>query len=198
MFRQIYEYFTINNLFYKCQYGFRQKHSREFAADELLDRVICDLDKGKTPFCVFLDLSTAFDTNNHSILLHKLNYYGFRRSSLNLLNSYLSNRKQYVQFGGTKSSLSKIMTGVPQGSILGSILFIIYMNDINKASSILRLLIYADNTALYNTIFYFKSRDTKIISSLSNVELDKINEWLIANKLSLNVKKSKFMLFHMP
>ena len=198
MFRQIYEYFTINNLFYKSQYGFRQKHSTEFAAYELLDRVICDLDKGETPFCVFLDLSKAFDTNNHSILLHKLNYYGFRRGSLNLLNSYLSNRKQYVQFGGTKSSLSKIMTGVPQGSILGSLLFIIYMNDINKASSILRLLIYADDTTLYSTIFDFKSRDTKIISSLINVELDKINEWLIANKLSLNVKKSKFMLFHMP
>ena len=107
MFRQIYEYFTINNLFHKSQYGFRQKHFTEFAAYELLDRVICDLDKGKTHFCVFLDLSKVF-------LLHKLNYYGFRRGSLNLLNSYLSNRKQYVQFGGTKSSLSNIMTGVPQ------------------------------------------------------------------------------------
>ena len=77
----------------------------------------------------------------------------------------------------------------------GPLLFIIYMNDINKASSILRLLIYADETTLYSTIFYFKSRDIKIISSLINVELDKINEWLMANKLSLNVK---FMLFHMP
>ena len=115
-----------------------------------------------------------------------------------MLNSYLSNRKQYVQFGGTKSSLSNIMTGVPQGSILGPLLFIIYMNDINKASSILRPLIYADDTTLYSTIFYFKSRDIKIISSLINVELDKINEWLMANKLSLNVEKSKFMLFHMP
>ena len=171
MFQQIYEYFSINNLFYKSQYGFRQKHSTEFAAYALLDRVICDLDKGKTPFCVFLDLSKAFDTINHSILLHKLNYYGFRKGSLNLLNSYLSNRKQYVQFGGTKSSLSNIMTGVPQGSILGPLLFIIYMNDINKASSILRLLIYADDTTLYSTIFDFKSRDIKIISSLIKVEL---------------------------
>ena len=132
------------------------------------------------------------------IVVHKLNYYGFRRGSLNLLNSYLSNRKQYVQFGSTKSSLSNIMTGVPQGSVLGPLLFIIYMNDINKASSILRLLIYADDTTLYSTIFYFKSRDIKTISSLINVELYKINEWLMANKLSLNVKKSKFMLFHMP
>ena len=148
MFRQIYEYFTINNLFYKSQYGFRQKHSTEFAAYELLDRDICELDKGKTHFCVFLDLSKAFDTINHSILLHKLNYYGFRRGGLNLLNSYLWNRKQYVQFGGTKSSLSNIMTGVPQGSILGPLVFIIYMNDINKASFILRLLIYADDTTL--------------------------------------------------
>ena len=78
-----------------------------------------------------------------------------------MLNSYLSNRKQYVQFGGTTSSLSNIMTGVPQGSILGPLFFIIYMNDINKASSILRLLIYADDTILYSTIFGFKSRDNK-------------------------------------
>ena len=130
--------------------------------------------------------------------LHKLNYYGFRRGSLNLLNSYLSNRKQYVQFGDTKSSLSNIMTGVPQTSILGPLSFIIYMNDIIKASPILSLLIYADYTTLYNTIFYFMSGDIKIISSLINVELDKINEWLMATKLSLNAKKSKFMLFHMP
>ena len=106
-----------------------------------------------------------------------------------MLNSYLSNRKQYVQIGGTKSNLSNIMTGVPQGSILGPLLFIIYMNDINKASFILRLLIYADDTTLYNTIFDCKSRDIKIIGSLINVELDKINEWLMANKLSLNGKK---------
>ena len=111
---------------------------------------------------------------------------------------YLSNCKQYVQFGGTHSSFCNIMTGVPQGSILGPQLFIIYMNDINKASFILRLLIYADDTNLYSTIFYFKSRDIKIISSLINVELDKINEWLMANKLSINVEKSKFMLFRMP
>ena len=70
-----------------------------------------------------------------------------------MLNSYLSNRKQYVQFGGAKSSSSNIMTGVPHGSILGSVLFIIYMNDINKASSILRLLICADGTTLYSTFF---------------------------------------------
>ena len=79
-------------------------------------------------------------------------YYGFRRDSSNLLNSYLSNRKQYVQFGDTKSSLSNIMTGVPQDSILGPLLFIIYIND--KASSIPRLLIYADDTTLYSTFLF--------------------------------------------
>ena len=125
----------------------------------------------------FLYLSKVFDAINHSILLHKLNYYGFRRGSLNLLNSYLSNRKQYVQFEGNKSCLSNIMTGVPQGTILGPVLFIIYTNDINKASYIIRLFIYDDDTTLC----------IKIISSLINVELDKINEWLVANKLSINV-----------
>ena len=123
--------------------------------------------KIKHLFFFFIYLLKAFDTISHSILLRKLNYYGFRRGSLNLLNSYLSNRKQYEQFVSTKSSLSNIMTGVPQGSSLGPLLFKIDMNDINKASSILRLLFYIV------LCFIFKSTVIKIISSLIIVELIK-------------------------
>ena len=139
VFNQLYDYLIEHDLLYQSQYGFRRFHSTELAALELTDRIRQQIDQKKVPFSVFLDLSKAFDTLNHDILLTKLHYYGIKGTSLSWFTSYLENRYQYVEYNGTSSSLKEIETGVPQGSILGPLLFIIYMNDIDFASENFKL-----------------------------------------------------------
>ena len=134
VFIQVYDYFSKQNLLYDGQYGFRKIHSTELAAVELVDRIRLYMDKSQIPLSVFLDLSKAFDTLDHSILLTKLNFYGFSGSALTWFQSYSSHRQQCVDFDGTVSDICTLSTGVPQGSILGPLLFIIYMNDIHIAS----------------------------------------------------------------
>ena len=135
-------------------------------------------------------MSKAFDTLDHNILLHKLKHYGIQDNALDLFRSYLTERQQYVDFNGTKSNREYITTGVPQGSILGPILFIIYINDIAKSSKQFNFITYADDTTLCCTL-------NQNVNNI-NKELKNVTEWLKINKLSLNVKKTKAMLFHMP
>ena len=123
-------------------------HSTELAALEFTDRISQDMDAKKIPFSIFLDLSKAFDTLDHKVLLTKLHYYGIRDIALNWFRSYLTKRTQYVDCNGVSSSIRKIETGVPQGSILGPLLFIIYMNDIHTVSDNLNFILYADDTTL--------------------------------------------------
>ena len=129
IFNQLFNFFQCNNLFYNSQYGFRKDHSTEFAALELIDIIKKELDAKHDPFAVFLDLSKAFDTIDHTILLKKLSYYGIQHKSLNLFENYLSERYQYVSVGNATSTHCKIHTGVPQGSIIGPLLFIIYIKN---------------------------------------------------------------------
>ena len=200
-FKQVYDYFCDKKLLYKSQYGFRKKHSTELAGLEVNDIIMKNLDNGKLPVSIFLDLSKAFDTIDHQILIHKLKYYGICGSSLNWFQSYLTNRKQYVQFKESVSSYSNLTTGVPQGSILGPLLFIIYMNDIALVSDKFYFTIYADDTTLIAPICTFSLCSTKDYSAISdgiNTELNLITDWLSLNKLSLNAKKTKMMLFHYP
>ena len=133
VFNQVYEYFTNNELFYNSQYGFRKLHPNEYASLELVDRISQYLDNGKLPVTVYLDLSKAFDTINHEILFKKLEYYGFTDTPFIWFRSYLHNRHQYVFFNGCCSTPKTLETGVPHGSILGPLLFLIYMNDIKEA-----------------------------------------------------------------
>ena len=148
------------------------------------------------PINIYLDLSKAFDTLNHHIRLHKLKYYGLNNSAIKICQSYLANRKQYVKYNNAKSKLTDINIGVPQGSIMGPLLFIIYNNDIILSSDIFKCIMYADDTTLFTSIK--NSKEGNIQNQLINNGLSKISDWLLPNKLSLNAAKTKFMFFNMP
>ena len=136
------------------------------------------------------------NTLDHDILLGKLRYHGINGTSLDWFRSYLSNRKQYVEINNERSSCLDIKTGVPQGSILGPLLFLIYMNDIPNVSQAFRFILYADDTTLFSTIEYSIPIRTSKADELLNQELFLVNEWLEINKLSLNIGKTKYMIFH--
>ena len=193
---QINDFLKINNLFYDSQYGFRPGHSTEYAAIELSDRIISAMDNNKIPLHIYLDLSKAFDTLDHAILLDTLFHYGIRGNPLKLISSYLENRQQFVEFRNTKPNIMQISTGVPQGSILWPLLFLIYINDFPSASSYFNFIMYADDTTLYSNIDSPNQNDMiRLTETKINAELAKIDEWLKINKLSLNLKKSKYMFF---
>jgi retron-type reverse transcriptase len=195
MHAQILDHFNKYNLMFNGQYGFRQNHSTELAALEVIDQIVCQMDKNEIPLNIFLDLSKAFDCINHNILLFKLKYYGFQDSSHKLIQSYLANRKQYVSFNEVNSDCLTIDVGVPQGSILGPLLFLIYINDIQNSVNFFRPVIYADDTTLGTCLSYFGINAVDIESNI-NEELANIHTWLKVNKLSLNLNKTKAMVFH--
>ena len=198
VFNQVFSYFENNKLLYDSQYGYRKEHSTETACLEIIDKLNKQLDKKEIPLCIFIDLSKAFDTLDHRILLSKLKYYGMDDISLYWFKSYLSNRHQFVEIEGYKSKLKQINTGVPQGSILGPLLFIIYMNDINFVSNTFEAIIFADDTTLNSVLSLFSKHDKSNLSGIINKEINKLYDWMKANKLSLNIKKTKYMVFRYP
>ena len=189
-YNQLSDYFNENNLFYSQQYGFRAHHSTEHAILELSDRIISAMDNKQTPMTIFLDLSKAFDTLNHDILLTKLSYYGINNSANTWFKNYLNNRTQYVEFENHQSVLLSNNIGIPQGSILGPLLFNIYINDISNSTNYFKIIQYADDTSLFCN--YRNQTDSAQICD----ELHNINKWLTYNRLCLNISKTKYQIFH--
>jgi len=191
MHKRLIDYLNHMNILTDKQFGFREKYSTSMALLNIIDKISDEIDKKKLSLGVFIDLSKAFDTINHKILLNKLYYYGIRGKSHDWLISYLSNRQQYVQIKSYKSSLLLITCGVPQGSILGPLLFIIYINDIVNVSTLINLIMFADDTNIFFTDSTLNGLENK-----TNEELNKISIWFKLNKLSLNINKTNFILFH--
>jgi hypothetical protein len=194
--KQLYSYFNQNKLIYSLQHGFRPLYSTETATLYFFDMILKFLDEDKLPFSIFIDLSKAFDTLDHDILLNKLSFYGIQDNSLLWFQSYLNDRTQYVNYKGFKSDKRSISVGVPQGSVLGPLLFLIYVNDLCNVSPFFNCILYADDTTLTSTLCFSEIGDVPI--QLINSELNKVFTWMCANKLSLNVPKTKYMIFHSP
>ena len=157
---------------------------------EFVERIHKALDRKEYTIGVFLDLAKAFDTVNHNILLNKLEHYGIRGTPLLWFKDYLTNRKQYFHFQGTNSDMFDITCGVPRGSVLGPLLFLIYINDINAASCKLSFTLFADDTNIFN-----KNSNLQQLIRSTNEELSKLSLWFKANRLSFNITKTNYMLF---
>ena len=157
---------------------------------DLVEEISTSLDKKKYTLGVFIDLKKAFDTVNHSVIIEKLNHYGVRGVAENWIKSYLSGRNQFVKLGECSSDVIQISCGVPQGSVLGPKLFILYINDICNVSKLLKFILFADDT----NILYSDLNIHNLISII-NHELDKLYTWFSVNKLSLNASKTNYMIF---
>ena len=190
VYNRLYNFFIMNNLLSPNQYGFRKNCSTEFALIELYDHILKCINTNKHAITIFMDLSKAFDTLSHSVLLSKLSFYGIRGLPHSWFCSYLRNRKQFTVYDGQSSNSKMISSGVPQGSILGPLLFVIYINDIVNCSDFFKFVLFADDTSLIVSDINFNSLVRKI-----NINLDYVYNWLVCNKLSLNILKTKFVIF---
>lgn len=193
MHNRLTDFLEQNNVLYNKQFGFRKNHSTTFAIVEVVDKISEAIDRRQMTVGVFLDLSKAFDTIRHEILWAKLDHYGIRGLALNWFKSYLTDRTQQVCFADTRSNLALIRCGVPQGSILGPLLFLLYINDITNSTANLLFYLFADDT----TVFITGDRGCQLASFMTK-ELMHLCTWFHANFLSLNPNKSCYIIFTGP
>ena len=193
MFKRLYNYLDSTNIFYPLQFGFKQNHSTNHALISMTESIRNTIDNGKFGCGVFIDLKKAFDTVNHSILITKMEHYGIRGIALDWFTSYLSNRMQYVSINGHISEYRHISCGVPQGSVLGPLLFLLYINDLPNVNKHLSFYLFADDTNIY-----FEANGLLTLQKVMNRELRHVKKWLDANKLALNIDKTNFVVFHSP
>ena len=189
--KKLYNFLEEHNILYHNQHGFRKNNSTIHALMQITERIKTSIDSGKFGCGIFIDLRKAFDTVNHNVLLTKLEHYGIRDSMLKWFQSYLSGRKQFVSFNGISSELLENNCGVPQDSVLGPLLFFIYINDLPNISKILNFYLFADGTNIYH-----ESNSLNDLESTVNKELNKLYLWLNLNRLALNIDKTNFIIFH--
>lgn len=193
LINRIIPFLNQHNVFYNFQYGFRQGSSTATATVELLDDIIKGIDTKQVVGALFLDLRKAFDTLDHNILLRKLEAYGIRGVANEILSSYLKDRKQFVAVGDSQSSLKPVKVGVPQGSNIGPILFLLYINDLSELRLKGTPRLFADDTALF-----YPNLDVDSIVEDINEDLRLLSKYFSSNLLSLNISKTKYMIFHSP
>ena len=191
MYNRLQKHLKDQNILYDKQFGFQTGHSTDHAIAQLFHLIYEAFEKNEYTLGVLIDLSKAFDTVDHAILLRKLELYGITDRNYGWIKNYLSNCLQYIQVD--ENYRTEYCVGVPQGSILGPLLFLLYVNDLKNASSVLDPMMFADDTNL----FYTHSNIQKLFSTI-NEELASINQWFTSKKLSLNAKKTKYSCFHKP
>ena len=189
--KKIRHFLHVKDLLYKFQFGFRDLYSTMLSLVETTDSIRGLIDDKNYVLSLFVDLTKAFDTVDHEILLQKLEYYGIRGHANNFLRSYLSNRKQYTVVGNKSSEVRNISCGVPQGSVLGPLLFLLYVNDIHMCvdNSLTRL--FADDTGLH-----MYNKNIHELISFAKTQIRKLFKWCISNNLTINYTKTSFILFH--
>ena len=190
MYNRVITFLEMFQILHGNQYGIRKKSSTHMALLTFIDKVIRAIKNGEYAIVVFLDFSKAFDTLDHKIVPDKLDHYGIRGCALSWVRSYLSHRIQYVTHNGSQCSQQLVKCGVPQGSIFGPLLFLIYINDLCVVCKSTEPVLFADDTNLFSS-----GSNTSSLQDGVNNDLAIIAEWLKINKLSLNIKKTHFMCF---
>ena len=191
IYNQMMKFIKKHSILFINQFGFREKYSTTLALIDITDKIKHHIDNNEYVMGIFLDLAKAFDTVNHRILCEKLSHYGFRGHCLSFLKSYITNRRQYTRINGCDSNVLSLEYGVPQGSVLGPLLFILYINDIQYCIDRHDIRLFADDTS----IFLFNKNFDELIRQ-SSEKMQNIYQWFLANKLSLSFPKSNFVIFH--
>ena len=190
IYNRMIKFMEINHIFSNTQFGFRKKMSTETALMEFTDYIQDGLTNKQFVGSMFMDLSKAFDVMNHNILKSKLEHYGFRGNFLNFIMNFLENREYFVNVNGHNSNPVITNIGVPQGSTLGPLLFLIYVNDMKNCSNLLKFIQFADDTTIL-----LKNIDFNLLKRTLETEAKKVINWLICNKLIINLTKTQSMLF---
>ena len=192
MHSRMIKFLDEHKILFKHQFGFQKYKSTTLAILDLYIKLVGNIEGKRFSCCIFLDFSKAFDTVNHNILLEKLEHYGIRGGiAQSWFKSYLVDRQQTVSVNGETAKNRFINCGAPQGSVLGPLLSLLCINDIHVSSKKLDFHLFADDTSLL-----FSSKNQQNLEQIVNLELTNISDWLLANKLSLNVSKSNFLIIN--